>query len=105
MALWQKWLLQMTFQQMICLWKRRNDEHHDGCDGETREENPPEHEVLLLNKIRVIYTNRGGYPPRVQHLWRDSSEIHCTAHCQTPRLDWCIPCNFWSNARHTLASA
>ena len=74
MALWQKRVIVLTWQQMIQLWKLRNDERH-GIDTETRESARRE---VLTNELKVLYTNKDRYPTRVQKLLRESYEAHCT---------------------------
>jgi hypothetical protein len=73
MALWQRKVLKATWQQMIQLWRLRNEERH-GRDTETREQARRE---VLQNEIKVLYSNRNQYPVGVQQLLRPSYEAHC----------------------------
>jgi hypothetical protein len=74
MQQWQKKLVQATWEQMIALWKTRNDERH-GWDKESR--NSARREVLH-KELEAIYIRKHQYPVRVQSLLRGLYKIHIT---------------------------
>jgi exonuclease III len=83
MACWQKNLIQHVWEEMIKLWKLRNDERH-GWDKESRDISRRE---VLHYELAEIYGRKNEYPLRVQRLLRASYEVHIQE-TVTKLADW-----------------